>query len=43
MDDQMEKQMNEEIMEVVNEATDYAENAPFANEDTLSNYVYAGK
>ncbi|MFE4707727.1 thiamine pyrophosphate-dependent dehydrogenase E1 component subunit alpha [Peribacillus simplex] len=43
MDDQMENQMNEEIMEVVNEATDYAENAPFANEDTLSNYVYAGK
>ncbi|MFJ7509631.1 thiamine pyrophosphate-dependent dehydrogenase E1 component subunit alpha [Peribacillus simplex] len=41
MDDQMEKQMNEEIMEVVNEATDYAENAPFANEDTLSKYVYA--
>ncbi|MBD8591548.1 thiamine pyrophosphate-dependent dehydrogenase E1 component subunit alpha [Peribacillus simplex] len=41
MDDQMEKQLNEEIMEVVNEATDYAENAPFANEDTLSKYVYA--
>lgn len=43
MDDQMEKQLNEEIMEVVNEATDYAENAPFANEDTLYKYVYAGK
>ncbi|MFS0597584.1 thiamine pyrophosphate-dependent dehydrogenase E1 component subunit alpha [Peribacillus frigoritolerans] len=41
MDDQMEKQLNEEIMEIVNEATDYAENAPFANEDTLSKYVYA--
>ncbi|MGG0413747.1 thiamine pyrophosphate-dependent dehydrogenase E1 component subunit alpha [Peribacillus simplex] len=41
LDDQMEKQLNEEIMEVVNEATDYAENAPFANEDTLSKYVYA--
>lgn len=41
MDDSLEKQMNEEIMEVVNEATDYAENAPFANEDTLSKYVYA--
>ncbi|MEF2094508.1 thiamine pyrophosphate-dependent dehydrogenase E1 component subunit alpha [Bacillus sp. CFBP9009] len=41
MDDLMEKQMNEEIMKVVNEATDYAENAPFANEDTLSKYVYA--
>ncbi|MBX9956524.1 thiamine pyrophosphate-dependent dehydrogenase E1 component subunit alpha [Peribacillus simplex] len=41
MDDQMEKQLNGEIMEVVNEATDYAENAPFANEDTLSKYVYA--
>ncbi|MFJ7307710.1 thiamine pyrophosphate-dependent dehydrogenase E1 component subunit alpha [Peribacillus frigoritolerans] len=43
LNDQMEKQLNEEIMEVVNEATDYAENAPFANEDTLSKYVYAGK
>ncbi|MCK1993737.1 thiamine pyrophosphate-dependent dehydrogenase E1 component subunit alpha [Peribacillus muralis] len=43
MDDEMEKQINEEIMKVVNEATDYAEEAPFAKEDTLSKYVYAEK
>ncbi|CAH0170098.1 2-oxoisovalerate dehydrogenase subunit alpha [Peribacillus sp. Bi96] len=43
MDDQLEKQMNEEIMNIVNEATDYAENAPYPNEDTLSKYVYADK
>ncbi|MFU2014540.1 thiamine pyrophosphate-dependent dehydrogenase E1 component subunit alpha [Peribacillus butanolivorans] len=43
LDDQLEKQINDEIMDVVNEATDYAENAPYANEETLSKYVYADK
>ncbi|WMX57842.1 thiamine pyrophosphate-dependent dehydrogenase E1 component subunit alpha [Peribacillus sp. R9-11] len=43
LDDQLEKQINDEIMDVVNEATDYAEKAPFANEETLSKYVYADK
>ncbi|PJN88886.1 thiamine pyrophosphate-dependent dehydrogenase E1 component subunit alpha [Bacillus sp. mrc49] len=43
MDDEMEKQINDEIMKVVNEATDYAEEAPFATEDTLSKYVYANE
>ncbi|MGE6376826.1 thiamine pyrophosphate-dependent dehydrogenase E1 component subunit alpha [Peribacillus muralis] len=43
MDDEMEKQINDEIMKVVNEATDYAEEAPFAAEDTLSQYVYANE
>ncbi|MGE7767338.1 thiamine pyrophosphate-dependent dehydrogenase E1 component subunit alpha [Peribacillus sp. NPDC096540] len=41
LDDQLEKQINDEIMDVVNEATDYAEKAPYANEETLSKYVYA--
>ncbi|AOH54767.1 2-oxoisovalerate dehydrogenase [Peribacillus muralis] len=43
LDDEMEKQINDEIMKVVNEATDYAEEAPFAAEDTLSQYVYANE
>ncbi|MBK5480674.1 thiamine pyrophosphate-dependent dehydrogenase E1 component subunit alpha [Peribacillus butanolivorans] len=43
LDDQLEKQINDEIMDVVNEATDYAEKAPYANEETLSKYVYADK
>ncbi|KWW21238.1 2-oxoisovalerate dehydrogenase [Peribacillus simplex] len=43
MDDEMENQINDEIMKVVNEATDYAEEAPFATEDTLSKYVYANE
>ncbi|MFE4894979.1 thiamine pyrophosphate-dependent dehydrogenase E1 component subunit alpha [Peribacillus butanolivorans] len=43
LDDQLEKQINDEIMDVVNEATDYAEKAPYANEETLSKYVYAEK
>ncbi|WP_285766923.1 thiamine pyrophosphate-dependent dehydrogenase E1 component subunit alpha [Peribacillus sp. SI8-4] len=43
MDDEIEKQINDEIMKVVNEATDYAEEAPFATEDTLSKYVYANE
>ncbi|MBK5446512.1 thiamine pyrophosphate-dependent dehydrogenase E1 component subunit alpha [Peribacillus sp. TH24] len=43
LDDQLEKQINDEIMDVVNEATDYAEKAPYANEETLSKYVYVDK
>ncbi|MET3320681.1 UNVERIFIED_ORG: 2-oxoisovalerate dehydrogenase E1 component alpha subunit [Peribacillus simplex] len=43
LDDQLEKQINDEIMDAVNEATDYAEKAPYANEETLSKYVYADK
>ncbi len=41
MDDEKEAEINDRIMEMVNEATDYAENAPYAKaEDTLK-YVYA--
>lgn len=40
LNDELEKQMNDNVMELVNDATDYADQAPFANpEDTLK-YVY---
>ena len=33
--------MNERIMKEVNEATDYAENAPYAEPEDALKYVYA--
>ena len=30
INDELEKEMNDEVMKIVNEATDYAENAPYA-------------
>ncbi|SEB13109.1 2-oxoisovalerate dehydrogenase E1 component alpha subunit [Thalassobacillus cyri] len=36
----IEKQMNEEITDLVNEATDYAENAPYADPESALKYVY---
>ena len=33
--------MNDEIMEIVNEATDYAENAPYADPEDALKHVYA--
>lgn len=39
MDEQLE-QVNEEIMVLVNEATDYAENAPYAQPEHALKYVY---
>lgn len=41
LDDQKEKELNDEIMKIVNEATDYAENAPYAAPEHALNYVYA--
>lgn len=38
--DEREKEMDEEIMREINEATDYAEKAPFANPETLHAFVY---
>lgn len=38
--DSREKELNEEIMEVVNRATDYAEQAEYPNPSTLYEYVY---
>lgn len=36
----LEKEMEDEIIKEVNEATEYAENAPDADANTLLNYVY---
>jgi len=43
MDDNLEKQMNDEVMKIVNEATDYAENAPYPKAESAMNHVYAQK
>ncbi|MFG6118568.1 MULTISPECIES: thiamine pyrophosphate-dependent dehydrogenase E1 component subunit alpha [Thalassobacillus] len=36
----LEKEMNEEITKLVNDATDYAENAPYAEPESALKYVY---
>jgi 2-oxoisovalerate dehydrogenase E1 component alpha subunit len=41
MDDELEKKINERVMKQVNEATEYAENAPYAKPEDALNYVYA--
>ncbi|PLR99860.1 thiamine pyrophosphate-dependent dehydrogenase E1 component subunit alpha [Bacillus sp. T33-2] len=41
MDDALEKDINERVMKIVNEATDYAENAPYADPEHALKYVYA--
>ncbi|WP_164668670.1 thiamine pyrophosphate-dependent dehydrogenase E1 component subunit alpha [Virgibacillus doumboii] len=38
--DEMDKEINGEIGEIVNEATDYAENAPYAEAESALKYVY---
>ncbi|WP_050615697.1 thiamine pyrophosphate-dependent dehydrogenase E1 component subunit alpha [Bacillus testis] len=38
--DEMEIAMNDRIMSIVNEATDYAENAPYADPESALKYVY---
>ncbi|MES1038331.1 MULTISPECIES: thiamine pyrophosphate-dependent dehydrogenase E1 component subunit alpha [Peribacillus] len=43
MDEDLEKQMNDEVMKIVNEATDYAENAPYPKAESAMNHVYAQK
>ncbi|MCM3675515.1 thiamine pyrophosphate-dependent dehydrogenase E1 component subunit alpha [Peribacillus simplex] len=43
MDDDIEKRMNDEVMKIVNEATDYAENAPYPKAESAMNHVYAQK
>lgn len=43
MGDDLEKQMNDEVMKIVNEATDYAENAPYPKAESAMNHVYAQK
>jgi 2-oxoisovalerate dehydrogenase E1 component alpha subunit len=41
LDDAMETVVNNRVMEMVNEATDYAESAPYANPEQALKYVYA--
>jgi 2-oxoisovalerate dehydrogenase E1 component alpha subunit len=43
LDDQSEKEINEKIMKIVNEATDYAENAPYAEPESALKYVYGNR
>ena len=42
MDEVREKQLHEEVMQIVNEATDYAEQAPYANPEFALKHVYGG-
>ena len=42
MDEKREKQLHEEIMQIVNQATDYAEQAPYANPEDALKHVYGG-
>ena len=41
MDDVIEKEINDRVMKTVNEATDYAENAPYSAPEDALKYVYA--
>ncbi|WP_312471864.1 thiamine pyrophosphate-dependent dehydrogenase E1 component subunit alpha [Neobacillus sp.] len=41
MNDELEKEINDRVMKQVNEATDYAENAPYAAPEEALKYVYA--
>ncbi len=40
LDDNLEKEINERVMKLVNEATDYAENAPYAQAEDALKHVY---
>lgn len=40
LDDGLEKEINERVMKLVNEATDYAENAPYAQAEDALKHVY---
>lgn len=41
LNDEMEKKVNDRVMKLVNEATDYAETAPYADPEQALKYVYA--
>lgn len=43
LDENIDKEINDRIMKTVNEATDYAENAPYAEPEHALKYVYAEK
>ncbi|SES82386.1 branched-chain alpha-keto acid dehydrogenase E1 component [Oceanobacillus limi] len=40
LNDELETEINDEINRIVNEATDYAENAPYAEAESALKYVY---
>ncbi|MGN1386684.1 MAG: thiamine pyrophosphate-dependent dehydrogenase E1 component subunit alpha [Bacillus sp. (in: firmicutes)] len=40
LSEKLEQEMQEEIMKIVNEATEYAENAPYASPESALDYVY---
>ena len=40
LDDELEKEINERVMKLVNEATDYAENAPYAQAEDALKHVF---
>ncbi|WLR49713.1 thiamine pyrophosphate-dependent dehydrogenase E1 component subunit alpha [Bacillus tianshenii] len=41
MSDEQEKELHEKVQQLVDEATDYAENAPYADAESAMKYVYA--
>ncbi|WP_075982241.1 thiamine pyrophosphate-dependent dehydrogenase E1 component subunit alpha [Bacillus massilinigeriensis] len=41
LNDEKEKEINDRLMSIVNEATDFAENAPYAEPEHALKYVYA--
>jgi 2-oxoisovalerate dehydrogenase E1 component alpha subunit len=41
LNEEIEKQLNDRIMKLVNEATEYAENAPYAEPEHALKHVYA--
>lgn len=43
LDDEKEKAMNDRVAALINEATDFAETAPYADPEHLMNYVYGEK
>ncbi|TCP31813.1 2-oxoisovalerate dehydrogenase E1 component alpha subunit [Scopulibacillus darangshiensis] len=40
LDDEKEKELNKKIADIINEATDYAESAPYAEPESALKYVY---
>ncbi|MGE7663269.1 thiamine pyrophosphate-dependent dehydrogenase E1 component subunit alpha [Peribacillus sp. NPDC097197] len=43
MDETLENQLNDEVMKIVNEATDYAEHAPYPKAESAMDHVYEQK
>ncbi|MCJ7839373.1 thiamine pyrophosphate-dependent dehydrogenase E1 component subunit alpha [Lederbergia sp. NSJ-179] len=43
LDEAVDKEINDRVMKQVNEATEYAENAPYPDPNTILNFVYAAE